>query len=284
MTENPKYAYMAAEPVEPEVGWWRKCAASVPAVEISKDGARGRHSSSIVREVPFTLYVNGTEIITLMCAGVCLESLSVGFLKSEGLLRDRAGIQSVEIDGEKGFARIQTSEETELAQKLVGKRTITSGCGKGSTFHNSLDALQSRKIEAPVMIRESHIRNLMTELHSRSDLYKETHGVHNCALADAGGIALFRADIGRHNAVDMLTGVCFLHDLPTGDKILLTTGRITSEILIKAAKMGIPAIVSRSSPTSMAVRLAGELNLTIVGRVRAGAMTVYNGIENVLPE
>lgn len=284
MAKAVGYAYEPVEPVEGDPSEWRGCVDVVEAVEIGRDGSRERTGAAITRELPYTLYVNGAEIITLMCAGVCLESLAVGFLKSEGLIKDREKLLSVEIDAVKGFARIGTSEETELAQKLSGKRTVTSGCGKGSTFHNSLDALQSRKIEKPVSIEENHIRNLMTELHSRSDLYKETHGVHNCALADAEGIAIFRADIGRHNAVDMLVGVSFLHDIPTGDKILLTTGRITSEILIKAAKVGIPAIVSRSSPTSMAVRLAKELNLTIVGRARAGAMTVYNGEENVLPQ
>lgn len=283
MTAASDLKYKPVEPVEGDPSEWRDCVEVVQAVEIGRDSSRREARSSITRELPYTLYVNGTEIITLMCAGVCLESLAVGFLKSEGLIRERAKLKAVEIDREKGFARIETAEETGFAQKLAGKRTITSGCGKGSSFFNSLDALQSRKIEKPVRFGEAHARELMTELHYRSDLYKETHGVHNCALADEKGIAIFRADIGRHNAVDMLVGVCFLHDIPTGDKILLTTGRITSEILIKAAKVGIPAIISRSSPTSMAARLARELNLTIVGRARAGAMTVYNGVENVLP-
>lgn len=260
---------------------WRDCVAYAPVVHISKDGVRESATVSLVRELPFTIWLNGTEIITLLCAGVYLKSLAVGFLRSEGLIIDRNALEKVDIDEAAGIARIETREKTFVAEKLVGKRTITSGCGKGSTFHNSLDALQSRKISSPLAIPEHLVRQLMSELNERSELYRETHGVHNCALAGLAGIVSFRNDIGRHNAVDMLIGDAFLEDMPTGDKMLLTTGRITSEILIKAAKVGIPAIISRSSATSLALKLATELNITIIGRVRAGAMTIYNGAENI---
>lgn len=261
----------------------REGVVSVPAVFIDRDGNRKTALSSIVREMPFTLYLNGSEVITLICTGMHLESLAVGFLRSEGLIRDRELFRGIEINEAERSARVTTLESPEIAKSLMGKRTVTSGCGKGSTFYNSLDALQSRKIERPATVTESAVRTLISDLNSHSELYRETRGVHNSALADAGGIIIFRADIGRHNAVDMLIGECFLENIPTEDKVLLTTGRITSEILIKAAKVGIPAVISMSSATSLAVELAEKLNLTVIGRARAGAMVVYSGAENVLP-
>lgn len=270
----------------PEHGFegWRQSVAAHKVTVVRPDGAREEVEAAMVKEVPFTVYLNGSEIVTLLCTGVDLKVLALGFLKSEGLIVERSKLAGVEVDREGKFARVQTAEETALAQSLLGKRTVTSGCGKGSTFYTSLDALRSRKITAPIQIGEGEILRLMKSLHEHSDLYRETRGVHNCGLAAGGEIQVFKSDIGRHNALDMIIGTCFLEGMPTGDKILLTTGRITSEILIKTAKVGIPAVVSLSSATSLAVTLAEELNMTIVGRVRAGAMVIYSGAENVVPK
>lgn len=262
---------------------WRDCVATLPAVVVHRDGRRESVAEPIVREVPFTIYLNDMEIVTLLCTGINLECLALGFLRSEGLIQDRASLEKVEINESEWVAWVRTREQTDLAARLIGKRTITSGCGKGSTFYNSLDALAARRIRRPISVTENQVRRLMTDLHAHSDLYRETHGVHNCALADKNEILLFRADIGRHNALDMIVGECFRDAIPTEDKILLTTGRITSEILIKAAKVGIPVIVSRSSATNMAVQLAKEMNITAIGRVRAGGMVLYSGSENVVP-
>lgn len=261
---------------------WEVCVYAHEAYTVSREGVREQLKAVLVREVPFTIWLNGLEVVTLLCTGLDLECLAVGFLKSEGLLKDRSALTKVEIDREGTFARIETTEDTGFAASLLGKRTVTSGCGKGSTFYNSLDALAARKIQTPVTIAESQVRALMGELNNQSELYRVTHGVHNCGLAKDGELILFRADIGRHNALDMIIGTCFLEGVETGDKALLTTGRVTSEILIKAAKVGLPLIISRSSATSMAVNLARELNITVIGRVRAGSFVIYNGWENVV--
>jgi FdhD protein len=252
----------------------------VEALYITKSG-RKASPVAVVREIPLTIFLNDHEIVTLLCTGAYLESLAVGFLRSEGFLRHRDSLRSVEVDHSRHLVRVSSAEDAELAEQLLGKRIITSGCGKGSTFYHALDSLQSRPPEHRLVVHPDQVRHLMAELNRRSELYRRSRGVHNCALAVPDGILLFRADIGRHNAADMIIGECFLGELPTHDKILLTTGRITSEILIKCAKARIPMLISRSAATSLAVQLARELTMTIVGYVRGGNMVVYTGGENL---
>jgi FdhD protein len=142
--------------------------------------------------------------------------------------------------------------------------------------------LQSKPLENQITIKAEQVRKLMTELHKRSELYRLSRGVHNCGLATTKKILIFRSDIGRHNAVDMILGECFLDEVYTDDKILVTTGRITSEILIKAAKMQIPMLISRSAATSLSLELAHTLNMTLIGYVRGGSILAYTGEENLI--
>lgn len=254
----------------------------VEALHITKSG-RKTSPVAVVRETPLTIFLNDHEIVTLLCTGAHVESLAVGFLSSEGLIRHRDRLRSVEVDQSRHVVRVSSAEDTELAERLLGKRMITSGCGKGTTFYHALDSLQSRPPEHRLTLRPDQVRQLMAELNQRSDLYRRSRGVHNCALAVPDGIVLFRADIGRHNAADMIIGECFLGGIPTHDKVLLTTGRITSEILIKCAKARIPVLISRSAATSLAVQLARELTMTVIGYVRGGNMVVYTGAESLTP-
>jgi FdhD protein len=253
----------------------------VHVLRVSKDGFR-RVRVAVVREIPLTVFLNDREIITLLCTGSHPESLAVGFLRSEGLLQQRRNLKSVVADEELRTVRVYSSESSEMAEQLLGKRTITSGCGKGTLFYSVLDSLQSKPLENQLTIRADQVRRLMTDLHRRSELYRRSRGVHNCALANTERILLFRADIGRHNAVDMILGECFLNDVPTEDKILVTTGRITSEILIKAAKMHIPMLISRSAATGLSLQLAESLNMAVIGYVRGGNLLVYTGGENLI--
>jgi len=254
-------------------------------VEVSQITRSGRKRSlvAVVREIPLTIFLNDHEIVTLLCTGAHAESLAVGFLTSEGLLQDRGRLRGVEVDPRRQVVRVSSGDDSAFAEQLLGKRIITSGCGKGTIFYHVLDSLQSRPIEHHVVFRADQVRHLMGELNRRSELYRRSRGVHNCALAQPEKIVLFRADIGRHNAVDMIIGECFLAGLSTHDKILLTTGRITSEILIKCAKAGIPALISRSAATSLALQLARDLKMTVVGYVRGGNMVVYAGGEHIEP-
>ena len=254
---------------------------SVTAWVYGKDGDYAVRPQWVVKERPVTLYLNGREVVTLVCAGYHLDELAVGFFRAEGFLENPADIQRVEVDEEKGKVEITTTGGTQLADRLWAKRTITSGCGKGSVFYYALDALLSKPVVSDLRVSPAQVWGRVEDLTHLSDTYRRTHGVHNTALATTDEIILFRDDIGRHNAVDMMVGHAFLHGMPLHDKMLITTGRLASEILIKAAKVGIPVLVSRNTATSLAIQLAEQLNITLIGYARAGKFTVYSGHERL---
>jgi len=236
----------------------------------------------VVREVPLTIYLNDHEIVTLLCLGDHLKSLAIGFLKSEGLINRLADLKSVSVDEPNRLVRVEVNEDTALVEKLFSRRTVTSGCGKGTTFYNALDALVMEKINSPLTIRTDQVFRLMHRLGEASELYKITGGTHNSALATVDDLVLFRTDIGRHNAVDKIYGESFLENIFLKDKVLITTGRMTSEILIKTARMGIPVLISRSAATSLAVNLAEQVGVTLIGYVRGNNQIIYTGRERVV--
>jgi len=245
---------------------------------VSEDDSR-----MVVREVPLTIVVNERELITLLTTGDANRELTLGFLLSEGFLKNREDLREIQVDEETGTARVRLSGDVDLVEKLWGKRAVTSGCGKGATFYHLLDSLQASPVASCTMVTPAQVYGLMRELNRRSDLYRQTHGVHNCALAEKDRILVFKDDIGRHNAVDKIRGVCFVEDIPLGGKIIVTTGRISSEIVVKVAKMGIPILISRSAPTSLALELADSVGLTLIGYVRRETMIVYSGRRRVNP-
>ena len=235
----------------------------------------------VVREMPMTIFINGRELITLVTTGDANRELAVGFLLSEGFLSNRDDLVSLRDDPEAGTVEVETAGDLSMVEDLWEKRTVTSGCGKGATFYSVLDSLHARPLTSSLKIAPRQVYHLMSELNRMSGLYRATRGVHNSALADRDGILLFRDDIGRHNAVDKIRGAAFIDEIPLEDKILVTTGRLSSEIVIKVAKMGTPILVSRSAPTSLALDLAGRVKMTLVGYVRGERMTVYTGRERV---
>ena len=232
-------------------------------------------------EYPFTIFLNDKEIITLLCSPKSLKDLTIGFLYSEGLIDNLANIEKIYIDEEKGLAYVNVREKKLLAEKLQGKRTITSGCGKGTLFYNVLDSFKSKKIEKPLDIKIEEIKALMREFNRKSELFLSTGGVHSCALCTKSDILIFEEDIGRHNALDKILGRAFIDGMDLSDKLVLTSGRITSEMLIKVAKRGIPVIISRSAPTSLSVELARELNITVVGFARGEKMNIYSSFPSL---
>jgi len=236
---------------------------------------------SVVREVPLTIYLNGEELITLVTTGDANKELALGFLLSEGFLKTREDLKSIREDSEAGTVEVEVTGDLSMVHELWQKRTVTSGCGKGATFYSVLDSLHSSPITADMVVAPQQIYHLMKELNKQSDLYRETRGVHNSALATMEEILIFRDDIGRHNAVDKIRGAAFLEDVALSDKLLITTGRLSSEIVIKVAKMGLPILVSRSAPTTLALDLAQRVNLTLVGYVRGERFNVYTGSERV---
>lgn len=254
---------------------------SVSAWVYDKSGLGVERSQWVIIERPITLYLNGREMVTLLCAGHHLEELAVGFFHAEGFIETPADLEKVQVDMQAGRVDITARTDPSFVNQLWMKRTVTSGCGKGSLFYFALDALMSKPVQSDLRISPAQVIERVEDLNRLSETYRRTHGVHNTALAVPDEVMLFRDDIGRHNAVDMIVGHVFLRGIPLNDKLLITTGRLTSEMLIKAAKVSIPVIVSRNTATTLAVELANSLNITLIGYARAGKFTVYSARERI---
>ncbi len=242
-----------------------------------RDGVLNMVEVPVVREIPVSLRLNGREIITLLASDDALDFLAAGFLKAEGFVSRREDILTIQVAPAGVTVDVEATGVDPLAEKLLERRAVTSGCGKGTTFTHALDALHARQAPPGPRVSAGQVRQLVQALLRGSDLYREAGGVHSAALATTEGIVILRDDIGRHNAVDKIHGECFLRDIPVEDKILLTTGRISSEILVKAAKLGVAILVSRSSPTDLALDLAERTGITVIGQARGGGLTIYSG-------
>jgi len=249
-------------------------------VRVEPEGARGL-SDMVVREVPLTVYLNGQEFVTLLCTPELEDMLAIGFLRSEGLVRSYEDVVSLRLDREQGFVFVETAGGR-LAEKLYGKRTITSGCGKGTVFFSVLDSLQGEPVQSALTVKREEILDLMRELQERAHLFRLTGGPHSASLCSREGVTYFCEDIGRHNAVDKIVGLCLRDGAELKDKILVTSGRISSEILVKAARLGIPLLVSRSAPTSLSIDLAEKLGITLVGFARSRRFNIYSRQDRIL--
>jgi len=179
------------------------------------------------------------------------------------------------VDDRGGVVRVETKQDTRFADDLIFKRFITSGCGRGASFYSAVDICGQTKVESQIVISTSEILALVRESRHRSSIYRMTGGVHSAALCDRKHILVFADDIGRHNAIDKIFGQCLLENIPIGENIILTSGRISSEILLKVAKRKIPMIISKSAPTDLGVRLAEDLGITLTGFARGRRMNVY---------
>lgn len=247
-----------------------------------KNGESKPAEDPVTRETPLTVYLNDEELVTLLCTMEYTEELAVGFLYSEGFLKSREDIIEIKSNEELGIVQVKSKRAANIARETFLKRYITTGCGKGSTFYHLSDAV-SKPISDRFRIQSEEIFNLMTQAQRQSELFKETGGVHSSAICTRDKILFFREDVGRHNTVDKLAGRCLLDNVSLNDKILITTGRISSEILIKTAKMGIPILASRSAPTDLAVKHAQEMGVTIAAFVRNQRMNIYSYPERVIP-
>ena len=201
--------------------------------------------------------------------------MAIGFLASEGLIKSKDEIKKIIVDDQNGVVRVETEDGKKLANERLFKRLITSGCGRGISFYRAADVEGLAKIKSQIGISTVKIFTLAKEFQHRSQIYRATGGVHSAALCDTKNILLFSEDIGRHNAIDKIFGECILRDIPTDDRILITSGRISSEILLKVAKRDIPILISKSAPTNLGVKLANDLGVTVIGFVRGERMNVY---------
>lgn len=235
----------------------------------------------VINEYPFTIFIDDEELITLLCTPKSLKELAIGFLYSESYIDSIETIDRIHLDEEKGRVYVYLKYRKKLNENLVGKRTITSGCGKGTVFYNVLDSFKTKKIKKPLPLDIDNVIQLTKEFNHKSELFLNTGGVHSCALCHRNEILYFEEDIGRHNALDKILGRALIEGLDLSDKIVITSGRISSEMLIKTAKRGIPAIISRSAPTSLAIDMARELNILLIGFARGEKMNIYTSFPSL---
>jgi FdhD protein len=228
-------------------------------------------SAEVVREQPLTVLVNGEKFLTLLCTPSKLEALVVGYLWMERVIGALDEVERLEVSAVDGLAEITLTHPV----MLPTERILTSGCGGGITFridHRLFPRLASRLRVTPATLAER-----MKDLFAAAVLYRESRGIHGAALSDGERLLVVAEDVGRHNAVDKVKGEALLRGIPTADRILLSTGRISSEMLLKAARMGVPVVASRTSPTEMAVALAEQLGVTVCGYVRPDGLNLYAG-------
>ena len=236
---------------------------------------RGDHveevAGEVVREQPLTVYVDGVKFLTLLCSPMQLEALVLGYLWMEKVIESLDDVVAVTVSAVDGRADVTLRAPVALPTE----RILTSGCGGGITFridHRLFPRLSSRLRVSPHVVSQR-----MKDLFAAAVHYKESRGIHGAALADTDGLLVVAEDVGRHNAIDKVKGEALLRGIPSEDRILLSTGRVSSEMLLKAARMGVPLVASRTSPTEMAVGLAEQLNVTVCGYVRGDSFNIYAG-------
>ncbi|MGR5127943.1 formate dehydrogenase accessory sulfurtransferase FdhD [Photobacterium swingsii] len=238
-------------------------------------------TKEIACEHPLTVYLNWVEVVTLMTLGERPSALVLGYLKNQGFISDLESIESVIIDWDTNSAAVITKEDTgNLAQKLE-KKTVTSGCGQGTMFGNVMKKLEGVTLPQP-QLPQSQLYGLLESLTHHNETYKAAGAVHGCAVCKGTEIVSFVEDVGRHNAVDTLAGELWLAGQTGEDKIFYTTGRLTSEMVIKVAQMGIPILLSRSGATQMGYELAQKLGITMIARAKGHRFQVYNGMQNLI--
>jgi FdhD protein len=225
----------------------------------------------IVREQPLTVYVNGERFLTLLCTPVKLDALVLGYLWMEKVIAGLDEVTALAISEVDGRAEVTLAHPVTLPTE----RILTSGCGGGITFR--IDPRLFSRIDSPLRVRPAELSQRMKELFAEAAQYRASRGIHGAALADRERLLVVAEDVGRHNAVDKIKGEALLRGIPTADRLLLSTGRISSEMLLKAARMGVPLVASRTSPTEMAVGLAEQLGITVVGYVRPDSLNLYAG-------
>jgi len=233
----------------------------------------GRTSGHLPSEMALAIYVNRQELVTILCTPTKLNYLVLGFLYAEGIISGIGDVASMRVCEEESLADVMLSNPE---YELPTKRTLTSGCGGGATFK-----IQGQKVDSDLVATPKEVLSLMKQLQEQMVLYRLCGGVHASALSDTKNLLVVAEDIGRHNTLDKIQGECLLKGLQTRDRLLLSTGRISTEMLLKAAKMQVPLVVSRHSPTGSAASLARDLGITLVGHARGSRLSVYSHPERL---
>ncbi len=236
--------------------------------------------TSVTMERPLTLFLNGQEIVTMMTIGDHPDCLAVGYLLNQGMLRPDDVITGIDHDDEIDTVVVRTQRKTDYEQKLK-KKTLTSGCAQGTVFGDLMDEIEAVRLDPDAVIRTSWLYALSREINTTPSLYLEAGAIHGCVLCQEDRALIYMEDVGRHNAVDKIAGYMALNGIGPEGKSFYTTGRLTSEMVIKTARMGIPILVSRSGFTAWGVELAGQVGMTLIGRMKGKRFLVLAGQERL---
>ena len=255
--------------------------------------ATDEHGTSVETEIagegPLTLYLDKREIVTLMTLGAAPEALAIGYLRNQRLLTSIEQISAVQVDWETDAVAVTTRQYPKnttqkkhgaaTLDKRLSKRTVTTGCGQGTVFGDLMEEIDHIHLPKDAILQESTLQALLDNVRRYDSLYKKAGALHGCALAKDSEILYYVEDVGRHNAVDAIAGMMWLDGIDGHDKIFYTTGRLTSEMVIKAAQMGVPFLVSRSGLTKMGWEIAQRVGMTMIGRAQGKHFLLFTGTE-----
>jgi FdhD protein len=237
--------------------------------------------TTVTVERPLTVYLNSQEIVTMMTIGDHPKWLAVGYLLNQNMLRQDDRLENVDYDDELDLVVVRTERPTNYEAKLR-KKTLTSGCAQGTAFGDLMETFEDVTLASDAVIRTAWLAALIKKINTHPSLYLEAGAIHGCVLAQQDVPLLYLEDVGRHNAVDKIMGYMFLNSIAPEDKIFYTTGRLTSEMVIKCVNMRIPILVSRSGFTAWGVDLARQANLTLIGRARGKRFLALSGHERII--
>ncbi len=233
-------------------------------------------------EHALTLFIDKQEIVTLMTIGSHPELLTLGYLKNQGLIEQIETVRVVQVDWQaEAVAVVTDNPQHNDFQAQLSQRTVTTGCGQGTVFGRLMDKLQTIQIPDRT-VKQSTLYQLLHGLREQNDVYRRAGAVHGCALCNGAEIDFFVEDVGRHNAVDAIAGYMWLNKIDGADKIFYTTGRLTSEMVIKITQMGIPVLLSRSGATLMGLEMARQAGVTLISRAKGRHFLVLNGVGNLI--
>jgi FdhD protein len=248
---------------------------SVPAINENGESI----PTEIAGEGPLTLYLDKREIVTLMTLGAAPEALAIGYLRNQRLIPSIEEIASVQVDWETEAVAVTTRNGIRNIEKRLSKRTVTTGCGQGTMFGDLMEEIDHLVLPHDAILSEQTLQALLDNVRHYDSLYKKAGALHGCALAKGAEILYYVEDVGRHNAVDAIAGMMWLDGVSGNDKIFYTTGRLTSEMVIKAAQIGVPFLISRSGLTRMGWEIANKVGITMLGRAQGRHFLLFTGAE-----
>jgi len=246
-----------------------------------RDHEGGEVDLDVIMERPLTLFLNGQEIVTMMTIGDYPDCLAVGYLLNQNMLRPDDVITGIDVDEDLDVVVVRTERETDFEDKIK-KKTLTSGCAQGTVFGDLMEKFDTVRLPEDAVLKTSWLRTLNKKINTTPSLYLKAGAIHGCVLCEEDRPLIYMEDVGRHNAIDKIAGYMFLNHIPARGKIFYTTGRLTSEMIIKAVQMGIPILISRSGFTAWGVDLARRAGLTLVGRARGKRFIVLAGEDRIV--